>query len=161
MPIVSARRDGLLVILSFIGRLGWLNVQLSPLFVALYLAALFMSCRPGIEGSPFARPWRVAAVSVLVVAASTEALLVLLDLIWTSVGSVRVDGLQGRYFIPIAPALLLSIGAIWRKLPDRFQAHRSESQRNLIAAIVVLMSVVYTLTLLYLHYYVSVSVGRV
>ena len=161
IPIASAQRDGLLVILSFVGRLGWLNIQLSPVFVVVYLALLLMACRPGTEGPTFSRTWRVAAVTAVVAIASVEALLLLLDLIWTSVGSVRVDGLQGRYFIPIAAALLLFAVAVWGGLPTKFRSHRSESQRNLITALIVLASWVYTVTLLYMHYYVSVGVGLV
>jgi uncharacterized membrane protein len=161
IPIASAQRDGLLVILSFVGRLGWLNIQLSPVFVFAYLASLLIACRPDADGPMFSRPWMVAAVTAAVVLASVEALLLLLDLIWTSVGSLRVDGLQGRYFIPIAAVFLLFISAVWEGLPAKFRSHRSESQRNLITALIVLLSCVYTVTLLYMHYYVSVSVGRV
>ena len=37
----------------------------------------------------------------------------MIELIWTSVGGLRVDGLQGRYFIPIAAAMLLIAAALW------------------------------------------------
>ncbi len=161
IPIASAQRDGLLVVLSFVGRLGWLNVQLSQVFIVIYLALLLIACRPGKTEPAFRRPWLVAAVSAAAVVAGTEAVLLLLDLIWTSVGSLRVDGLQGRYFIPIAPALLLFVRAIWAGLPPKFRSHRSESQRNLFVATIALASCVYTITLLFIHYYVSVEVGRV
>jgi uncharacterized membrane protein len=161
IPIFSAQRDWLLVILSFVGRLGWLNIQLSPLFVIAYLLLLLVACRPGVEGPAFPKPRRVAAVTVVAAAVSAEALLLMIDLIWTSVGGLRVDGLQGRYFIPIAPALLLCACALWGSLPAKFRSHRSESRRNLSAALIALAGCAYALIVLYFHYFVSVEVGLV
>ena len=161
LPIASAERDGLLIILSFVGRLGWLNIQVSPLFAVIYLLLLLIACRSSAESPMLANKWLVAVVSGAVVVAATEALLVLLDLVWTHVGSSRVDGLQGRYFIPIACALLMFVSAAWRCLPEKFQSNRSESSRNFLTTMIALVSCAYTIMLLYIHYYVSVGVGLV
>lgn len=161
IPLLSAQRDGLLVVLSFVGRLGWLNVQLSPFFVFGYLAALVAACRTGIGQRPLPNPWKFSAVILIVVAAAVEAVLLLNWLFWTSVGALRVDGLQGRYFIPIAAPIVLLLNGVWRLLPAKLQAHRSEPRRDFIAALVVLVSCAYTVIVLYLHYYISVAVGFV
>jgi uncharacterized membrane protein len=131
------------------------------MFVFIYLAMLIFACRPGTKSPAFANNWLAGAVSAAVAWAGIEALLVLLDLIWTPVGSSRVDGLQGRYFIPIACPLLLFTIAAWRCLPSKFQSSRSESSRNVLTAMIALTSCAYTIALLYIHYYVSVAAGPV
>ncbi len=159
LPLFSARRDGIAVVLSLVGRLGWYNVQVSPVFVFVYLAALVLACRAGIDDPEFSKVWRVIAVTAVVIVASLETLLLLIYLIWTTVGGLCVDGLQGRYFIPIAAATLLLVSALWRALPAKFQSHRSASWRNLITVLLALASCVYTISIIYLHYYVSFGVG--
>jgi uncharacterized membrane protein len=161
IPFYSAQRDGWLVVMSFVGRLGWLNIQLSPVFVFLYLGVLVLACRPGVDQPPAPNPWRLIAIAILAISAATEAVLLLNDLFWTSVGAMRVDGLQGRYFIPIAPAVLMLIHGLWRALPPKFRSRRSDFRRNATAAAIILFSAAYTLIVLYYHYYVWVGYGLV
>jgi uncharacterized membrane protein len=161
IPILSGQKDGLKMILSLVGRLGWFNIQVSPFFVAVYLLALLLACRPGVGSPVFRKPWRAVVVSAVVAAASAEALLLMIDLIWNAVGGLVVIGLQGRYFIPIAPALLLITAALWEFLPAKLRSHRSESQRDLSTALIAFAGCAYALIVLYFHYFVSVGVGAV
>jgi uncharacterized membrane protein len=161
IPILTAQRDGIKMILSLVGRLGWFNIQLSPSFVIAYLLLLLLACRPTAKSPIFTRPWRVIAIGALAAAASAEALLLMIDLIWTPVGDLRVNGLQGRYFIPIIPPLLLIAIAIWGRVPEKFQSHGSESRRDVATALIALAGCAYALIILYFHYYVSVAVGFV
>ncbi len=85
----------------------------------------------------------------------------MIDLIWTSVGGLRVDGLQGRYFIPVAPALLLIAADLWECLPAKLRSHRGESRRDLSTALIAIGGCAYALIVLYFHYFVSVGVGAV
>ncbi len=73
IPILSGQRDGLKMILSFVGRLGWFNIQLSPFFVVAYLLALLLTCRPGVGKPAFRKPWRVVVVTAVAAAASAES----------------------------------------------------------------------------------------
>jgi len=159
IPLLSAQRDGILVILSFIGRLGWLNIRLSPVFIAGYYIALILSCRPDADEPRLANPWKFAAIILAAVIASTEAVLLLNYLFWTSVGAPRVDGLQGRYFIPIAPAMLLLVYSVWRCAPTGFRSHQTTVRRNAAVALITFASCAYVVILLYFHYFVSVGVG--
>jgi len=159
LPFSSARQHGLSIVLSLVGRLGWFNIQVSPIFVFVYLAALVFACRAGIDDPEFSKVRRVILVTAAAIVASTEMLLLLIYLIWTPVGGPSVDGLQGRYFIPIAAAMLLLLSALWRALPARFQSHSSASRRNVITVLLALASCVYTIIIIYLHYYVSFGVG--
>lgn len=103
-------------LVQFIGKLGWLDVWLGRPFLAAYfavlLALLFLDSGRDVE----VRPWQR-----IVLAALTLATMVLISAsqyaIWTQYGARYIDGIQGRYFIPLAPA------AMWvfhsRRLADR------------------------------------------
>ena len=160
IPVLSAQRDGLLIVQSFVGRLGWLNVQLSPIFVGFYLAMLILACRPDVLDRPYIL-FKLTTITACVIACSAAAVLLLNYLFWTSVGGLRVDGLQGRYFIPIAPVVLLLIHGMWRSAPAGSKRRESGFMHRLLMLIVVLFSCGYTLVVLYLHYYVSIEIGRV
>jgi hypothetical protein len=92
---VEAARLGL----EFIGVLGWLDVPLSPVFYGVsvfVIGALLGQERPGRQ-----RPY-VLSATLMVIALCGIGILGTLYLNWTRVGAATVDGLQGRYFIPLA-----------------------------------------------------------
>lgn len=157
IPFFTARRSAGFLILSFVGRLGWLNIQLPVPFILTYLILLILACRRSTSGAAVINPRRVIAVAAIFAAASCEALFLLLSIIWTPVGQDAVEGLQGRYFIPIAPAVLLIAVALWGYLPDKFRSRKSESARDLTTAAVAFLSCAYTVTVLYMHYFVSAN----
>jgi uncharacterized membrane protein len=85
---------------QLVGRLGWLDVQLPTPLLAVYLAVLlalvFLEASLRIE----VRPWQrgIATVTVLagmaLISASQYA-------VWTPYGADLIEGLQGRYFLPL------------------------------------------------------------
>ena len=89
---------------------GWLNI--GPVLAAevlslLALAAVLAGGAPASAGQtldPWLRLW-VAAMAVGVAVAVSLALYVY----WTPLGATRIHGLQGRYFVPPAAALLLAV----------------------------------------------------
>jgi uncharacterized membrane protein len=159
IPFFTAQRESWLIALSFVGRLGWLNIQLSPIFVLVYLILLVFACRPSADEPARPFPRRMIWVMPVVLAGAVGGVLLLNYLFWTPVGTLGVVGLQGRYFIPIAPALLLFVSGIWRALPMEFRAGKSEDHRSTVAAGISLISCVYALTILYLHFFVQPGVG--
>jgi uncharacterized membrane protein len=100
---------------QIVGQLGWLDINLPKpfLWVSLILLGLLvlLDTRQGLE----VRPWQRVLLSGMVMAtlalvsASQYAL-------WTPYGADYVDGIQGRYFIPLAPA------AAWLLHTRRFAA---------------------------------------
>lgn len=90
----------------FIGVLGWLDTYLPVWLLNAYTILLLLAA--GFDGDPdlrmgFARRiWLgfTAAAGLLAVSLSTYCL-------WTAVGSAEIDSIQGRYFIPLAPVVLL------------------------------------------------------
>jgi hypothetical protein len=57
--------------------------------------------------------------AAVAMAGSAELIFLTQYMTWTPVGAARVDGVQGRYFIPMLPILLLLLGR-WQILPPRF-----------------------------------------
>jgi hypothetical protein len=90
---------------QMIGTLGWLTVPL-PSAVTLAVAALL------VVVALFAGP-RLSAMQRLGAAVIAIASIVTVELSeyisWTAVGANVIEGVQGRYFIPMAPLLLIAI----------------------------------------------------
>jgi len=94
---------------EFIGVLGWLDTTLPPAYHLgaglLLLAALALSCPPVLP--PFSGRARLGALLCIVAAAL--AILFFQYLSWTPVGAAYIDGVQGRYFLPLAAILPLAL----------------------------------------------------
>lgn len=90
---------------SMIGNLGWLTVPLPSLGILIGLGSLLCAaiCRPSPS---FMSPLLNTAWALLLFAASVALTGVALYLTWTPVGFPNVQGLQGRYLLPMLPILL-------------------------------------------------------
>lgn len=90
---------------QLVGRLGLMTIPIPTLSVILALALL-------VAVALFAAP-RVSrsqrALAALTAVATIGAVELSLYLSWTAVGAKEVEGVQGRYFIPIVPLILLAI----------------------------------------------------
>jgi len=95
---------------QFVGVFGWLDTPLPRLHVGLYLAfaiVAIVSRRPRDRRE--ARRLPMTIVDRAIVAAAllgSIGLLCVLAYLWNVVGADRIGGIQGRYFIPLAPLLL-------------------------------------------------------
>jgi uncharacterized membrane protein len=87
---------------QFVGVLGWLTI---PLPLAAYLLPpIAVVAAWGSEQR--VHPYRVALFScycMAIIAVSTSLLMTALYVTWTPVGNWLVEGVQGRYFLPLAP----------------------------------------------------------
>jgi hypothetical protein len=114
LPVFSV--VGQLPVLSrqFVGVLGTLTIRLPhPLYGVWWLAILSAlggllarTDQPG-EGRAIERLLATAAILC-----SGELICLTLYLTWTRVGMDRIDGLQGRYFIPLLATLVFALPAI-------------------------------------------------
>jgi len=100
---------------SHVGQLGWLDTVLPSWIILgyyLFLAAIALG-ENSFEISLFTK-----GVFAFVFAASVFAVGLSLYSIWSPVGAPYIHGLQGRYFIPIAPLfwLLLHNGTLRKKV---------------------------------------------
>jgi uncharacterized membrane protein len=92
---------------SFIGQLGWLDVDLPNTYRPIAWASLVLAAcvvwRRGSSGAASHR-WRLEALAV---AGAVVGVGLIQYMTWTVVGSPVVDGIQGRYFL--VPALVLGV----------------------------------------------------
>jgi uncharacterized membrane protein len=150
----SVAGDGPFILHSFIGYMGWLDNPASPVIVALYWLALIAACWPVAGDPPAPANWRL-----WIVAASLGASIIIFAflnyLVWTPVGSSRLEGLQGRYFIPLGMALLILIWAAMRRFPRAIPPLPSRWQFDFIAAGLCVGGCFYTLSLVFRRYFIA------
>lgn len=93
----------------------WIRLARLPAFVgfnplALQALGAFLVLLAVLDREEGIQPSaRLRAVALLACAATTLGVLVCVYTWWTPVGAPRVDGIQGRYFLPILPLLLLPL----------------------------------------------------
>jgi uncharacterized membrane protein len=92
---------------SFIGQLGWMDVDLPGIYRQLAWAVLALAAfATWRRGTRFISP-RVLAVETLAVLGAAGGVALVQYMTWSTMGSPVIDGIQGRYFL--APALVLAI----------------------------------------------------
>ncbi len=111
---------------GFVGRLGWLNVPLPRLLLISYLVLLSALLVVDTQRAIAVASWQRA---ILAIAALTNVVLIsaIFYAIFMPVGANHIAGIQGRYFLPIAPV------AAWM-----FHSHRGSgviSRRHLGTAV--------------------------
>jgi hypothetical protein len=93
---------------GMVGNLGHFDVEIPAAATALGLAAVAASAT--LERSPLPRSGRLLLPATFLVCAL--AVLAMAYLGWTPVGSDRIQGVQGRYFLPILPFALAALPAV-------------------------------------------------
>ena len=93
---------------SFTGYLSYYEVRLAVPVLAVYV--LFLLISPWLD-RPFdlKLTWLERSWTGLLVAVNFFLILTMLYIWWTPVGDPVIEGPQGRYFIPLAPAALVMI----------------------------------------------------
>lgn len=91
---------------QFIGHLGWVDVPLPIPFVASYFGVLIGAALGDGDRKIQIHLWKKIGLGTLFV---LNGLLLCLSiyLVWAPVGGTVIEGIQGRYFIPLSPALFL------------------------------------------------------
>lgn len=90
---------------QMIGTLGWLTIPLPRTLIVAIIALLVVVA--ATAGPRLTRAQRIAALTIAI--ASIVTVEVSEYISWTAVGANVVEGVQGRYFIPILPLLLIAI----------------------------------------------------
>ncbi len=95
---------------QFVGRLGWVDVPLSGFLTAAAFYLLFaVAVTRDVAITPAARLFALLLTLALFFAVSLSQYVA-----WTPPGVDYVDGIQGRYFLPLAVVLLLPVVSIVR-----------------------------------------------
>ena len=119
--VATVERNFFGYVIGFVGVLGHLNVHLPTALHLLFpgaLAALALADRgdPATLG-----PARRAALVVIFLLGAL-GILSLAYLGWCRVGQAVINGVQGRYFVPFVPLLLLALPARGGRLPPGLSA---------------------------------------
>ena len=104
---VELRVHGFRYIEQMVGRLGMLEIN-QPLWLIWTEIAILAICT-GAAGGDLRPAVRIAGGLVFVLTAG--ALFLAFYLNWTTVGADHIEGLQGRYFLPILPLVGVVAGA--------------------------------------------------
>lgn len=117
----------------FVGVLGWLTI---PLPLAAYVLPL-IAIVAAWGSEQRAHPYRVglfACYCMAIIAVSTTLLMTALYVTWTPVGKWLIDGVQGRYFLPLAP-----LGALaFLSLSGRKKYWKQSTMQAVILCLIVL-----------------------
>jgi hypothetical protein len=90
---------------EFLGQLGWLDVRIPAALLLVPAAALLLLVLADASAPlRLARWWRIGLLAVLGAGALSIALA--MYVLHTPAGARGIEGIQGRYFIPLAPPAL-------------------------------------------------------
>lgn len=119
LPLTETGESTLSAGVKLVGILGVQTVLLPAWLYTLFLLAILSAIGALLTTAPpiAARRWHF--LLVLFAGLGCIELIYLVEyLTWTPVGFPRIDGMQGRYFLPLLPVLLLVLGRIL-PLPGR------------------------------------------
>ncbi len=110
---------------AFVGKLGWLVTSLPKWFVPFYLIVLLLTVMCYPAGIAFGWKERLLFLGIFVVGFLLIELVMYIG--WTPYQCRWVEGVQGRYFIPLAPVLFLMLSnKIIGPRVDMFFTHREK-----------------------------------
>lgn len=137
------------VVWSFFGIFGWLTLPI-PLYAVSLLSAFLGLAYLVRPKEKFTLNRVQIAVLLSAVAGTVVMMLGSLYIYWTPVGASTVEGLQGRYFIP----LLIFLAPLCRRLMLGESASR---RAKLVLSVGVPLVLIITIFLLFRHYYPSIA----
>jgi uncharacterized membrane protein len=131
---------------SYIGRLGWLDTVLPKYIYFTYPFIILLVSLIDQKKQLFFAPWQ-KLISFLIAGAVFYAIFLSLYLTWTPVGYKTLEGMQGRYLIPIGPVLLpLSLNNIFPT---------SKSWKSILVVVYLFIVLSITIRTLILRYYIA------
>jgi uncharacterized membrane protein len=92
---------------SFIGLLGWLDVDLPTFYRRLAWAGLALAACAAVCRGRHIVSSRVLATELAAIFGAIGAVALIQYMAWTVVGGPVIEGIQGRYFLP--PALMMAV----------------------------------------------------
>ena len=135
----------------FVGLIGWYDVLAPGWLAAGYIAILLLACLPPADRPPPA-PLVKTAILVLTAVVSSLLMIALLSyLYWTQVGAAQIDGIHGRYLIPLAPAVFVLICAAFNRVG--LKSPLQPRALNLILPLISLLTCVYWTIAIWNRYY--------
>lgn len=93
---------------QFIGKLGWIDTKL-PVWHVVSYAIILVAVALASHQKDVAVSRRQKAISATILLANSFLIFTLFYITWTPAGADAIQGIQGRYFIPLAPLFFLLI----------------------------------------------------
>jgi uncharacterized membrane protein len=137
---------------GYVGLIGWLDMYLPAAFVIGYLILLVLACLPSEDKPRLPPPRRAAAVVLPAVVCSFLIIALLSYLYWTPVRAAFVDGIGGRYLIPLSPAVFILACSAMRRA-SRFRLPCSARTLNALMILISLLACIYFLAVVRNRYY--------
>jgi len=98
--------EGVYYLKQFVGRLGWIDTKLPDLLIFLYLLILMVvAIVDNQKGIAIHYKEKILMAMVLFLTVTLTSTMMYIT--WTAVGGNIIEGVQGRYFIPVAPLFFL------------------------------------------------------
>jgi uncharacterized membrane protein len=137
----------------FVGIVGWFDQYLPAPFVIAYLILLVLACWPWDQQPPLPSPLRAAMIVIPLFIAVFLVIALLSYLFWTQLNEPLIYGINGRYFIPVAPAILLLLCSSLRRLPVKWPMPAAPLKPNAVATLISLGVCSYFLATVWSRYY--------
>ena len=99
---------------TFFGQLTWLDLFV-PRWLTIFLFVNVLAIAILDKGRVDGISWRSRLIFAAIVVGTALIISTLLYLTWSPVGADRVAGIQGRYFIPVAPLFFLLLYDLKRR----------------------------------------------
>jgi uncharacterized membrane protein len=133
--------------LTFFGQLTWLDLFV-PRWLTIYLFVILMGIvlldkNPTVNISKLNK-----AIFSLIVVLTALVIAALLYLSWSPIGGDRIAGIQGRYFIPVAPLFFLLF------YNHKFRWEFFDKRAHIIVFLTVTFSLIITLGSIISRYYI-------
>lgn len=100
----------------YVGLIGWYDVLAPAWLAAGYIAILFFACLPPRDQPAFPTLTRATILVLPAVLSSLLMIALLSYLYWTPVGALQIDGIHGRYLIPLSPAVFILLCAAFNRM---------------------------------------------
>jgi uncharacterized membrane protein len=101
--------DGEVMMRQAIGVFGWVGFETNFLVFYAVVAATILLCYHLTQSDVLVMPAIALGVLWLTIAVTAASLFLALYTVWSPVGGDTVEGLQGRYFVGLAPFTLLAL----------------------------------------------------
>ena len=141
--------EGRSFFVEFVGMLGWIDVSLPGWFYPLAGAVLALATTTVMMQRTAPMPSPAQGIFFVAILAAVGAIFLLEYLTWTPVGLPIIEGVQGRYFLPVAIVLVLCLPS----LPCPFSRHTNDVALLLLLGFPTI-SVVVTVSSIVRRYYI-------
>ncbi|HEX4053422.1 MAG TPA: DUF2142 domain-containing protein [Tepidisphaeraceae bacterium] len=138
---------------SYVGVIGWLDMYLPAPVVVGYVLLLLAACWWCEDQPPLPSPILSATAILPAVIISFLAIALLDYLYWSPVGFPFIDGIHGRYLIPLTPAIFILACSVARRLPQRLRPHPPPAILNAATILISLGICSYFLIVVWNRYY--------